>query len=206
MAAYTKTITVSVRVFGPEPTEKWASAATSSQGLIWGTNYWAYGTVGLPVVFYKGISNSISPTNTVGKNIYKLYGNSIDSTSVVGKNISHYYSNSVENTSAIGKNISRYYTNSVANTSSVGKNIFKVIYDTVATDSLISHDIIRWLANTVYTSTEPLVYKYRTGYSVTYGGKVEVGTWPRPTSLASSSDPTTNWTAATVSSTTWSTT
>lgn len=206
MADYTKTITVAVNVFGPEPTEKWSTSSTTSLALIWGQDQWGYGTVGLPINFTKGIFNSVSSDSNIARRFYVFPANSMAMTSAVGKGISHYYTNAVANTSAVGKNVAKYVISTFPVTTTIARYISKGIFETqtMAEAVVLNTTVYRAFYNTMACTTDPSIYKYRDGYSVTYGGQAEIGLWPRGSSYTISVGTTTSWSAGSAASTTWS--
>jgi hypothetical protein len=203
---YIKTITVAVNIFGPEPTEKWSTSATTSLALIWGQDKWGYGTVGLPLNFTKGIANSVSSDSNIARIFYVFPVNAMAMTSVVGKGISHYYTNAVANTSAVGKNLDKYVLSTFPVTTTIGKNIYKEIYDTqtIAQAWVLNSTYNLTIANGVNCLTGQTVYKYRDGFTVTYGGQAEIGLWPRGSSYTIAAGTTTSWTVQSAASGTWS--
>lgn len=204
MANFTKTITNSIRISGPEPTEKWSSG-TCAAAMVWGTNYWLYGTVGIETVYTKGLSNSLTLSGESYRYFTKRTLNAIDSTSVVGKYATKSITNTVENTSTIGKLIQHYYTNTVANTSAIGKDLTHYYANTQEIASTISPNMSwnRSFDNSISVSIGMAIYKYRSGYEVIYGGQGDVVNYPRGSSYTTAVNTGTTWASVTISSITW---
>lgn len=205
MANYTKTITNSIRVSGPEPTEKWSSGACAA-AMVWGSNNWLYGTVGLETVYTKGLANSVTLGGESYRKFTKTLPDTIATTSVVGKYATKFITNSVANTTTIGKNILHYYTNTVANTSAVGKDLTHYYVNTQEITGTIAPNMSwnRSFSNTISADIGMAVYKYRGGYEVVYGGETNVVNYPRGTSFTAVSKSALTWSAVTVSAITWS--
>jgi hypothetical protein len=83
-------------------------------------------------------------------------------------------------------------------------NFTKGIFSSINSDSNIAKNIYYSLSNAVNCTTDSNIYKYREGYTVTYGGQAEIGLWPRATSYTIAAGTTTSWTAASAASGTWS--
>ena len=83
-------------------------------------------------------------------------------------------------------------------------NFTKGIANNVNSDSTIAKDIYFSLSNTVNCSSDTKIYKYRDGFTVTYGGQAEIGLWPRGTSYTIAAGTTTSWTVQSAASGTWS--
>jgi len=87
MVDYVKTFTNSLNVYGASEANRWNS-------LVFGTDNWGT-TEDLPLVFEKGIFNTLATTSTVGKDILHGYNNSLDMSSTVGKDFSRFTTNSM---------------------------------------------------------------------------------------------------------------
>ena len=174
--------------------------------MIWGSNYWLYGTVGLETVFTKILANNITPTGESYRNVTKLTLNSIDSTSVVGKFATKSITNTVANTSTIGKLIQHYYANTIANTSAVGKHLTHYYANNQEVTGTISPNMVwnRSFDNSISVATEMAIYKYRSGYEVIYGGQGNVVNYPRGSSYTTATNTSTSWASTSISSTSWS--
>lgn len=206
MADFTKTITNSVRVFGPEQTEKWSSATVGSFRMIWGTDYWAYGTGGLEQLFTKGITaGAVSLLGRSELDVGKWLAESLTPSSTIGRDVSKGYTNTVETTSTIGKLASKYYTNAVANTTAVGKDISRFYDNTLSLSDVYSPTIIydRTLSESLYSTTSVSVYLYRDNYVVTKGGISNIVSWPRAAAFSRQSATSTVWGTASTTSTVW---
>jgi len=205
LTAFIKTITNSLRVFGPEPTEKWASAACAA-ALLWGSDYWAYGTVGLEVIFTKGFSNSLGSTSDVYRGVTKRIDNAQASTSTIGLYVVKGIYEAVANTTAVGKNLTHYYDNAVANTTAVGKDLWHYYDNSQEVTNTVStiNFQYRTFSNTVTVDSTLGAYRKRDNYDVIYGGVSNVVNYPRPTSFTTGSAASTSWTTGATTSTTWS--
>lgn len=206
MADYVKTISVSLRVFGPEPTEKFRSAAASDT-LVWGSDYWGYGTVGLEVVFGKGISNSFSVTNTVANQFQKYVPNTLTvSGSFTGLDFYKGIAESAVLTSSVGKDIAHYYTNSVGISTTVGLDFYKAIYNSLEITTTVS-PFMSWsrtISESFSLSSTIDVYEKRGIYDRIYGGVSSVVAWPRASVYTQSASPSDSFTRQTPTTTTWS--
>jgi len=206
LADYTKTITNTVRVWGPEPTEKWSSATVGSVRMIWGTDKWAYGTVGLETLFGKAITaGTVTILGRSEINVGKWVSGSITPTSTVGFAVQKAIPNTLTVTTTVGKMASVYTTNTVANTSTIA-NLFQKFYDnSVLIDSVFSNTLsgIRETYNTLSLSSGVAVYLTRQGYSIEVGGISNAVNWPRSTGFTKQSPRTTTWTEPTATSTVW---
>ncbi len=198
MTAFSTTITNTVKVFSPEPSEKWNT-------LVWGSDYWGYGTSDLPIVFTKGIGNSVSLSDDNAKTLYKNVLNSIANTSTIGRNFSKGIAESVANTTAVGKNIMHYYTNAVANTTTVGKNMLHAIYENVDIFTLVDRGVFYWRLFSESTAllTGQQVYQIRDGYYQVQGGISNAVSWPSGGIYTAATSTTLTWTVASTSSTVW---
>lgn len=209
MTAFSSTIRNTVLVFGPEPTEKWAVTGTSgTTPLIWGTDKWAYGTVGLPTDFTKGIFNSQEITNVVGKGFSKgIVDNTFTvSNAITGKDVLKGVFNSQEVTNSVGKNMMHFYDNATVMTTAVGKDMFISVYG----DLPLIEDISRNLSwnktlssSFIISSTIPAIYSLRDGYYLTNGGISNVVSWPRATIYTSTTRGPLTWSNITATTTTW---
>jgi len=144
VTAFSSTIRNTVLVFGPEPTEKWAVTGTSgTTPLIWGTDKWAYGTVGLPTDFTKGIFNSFPVTNMVGKLFTKgIVDNTFTvSNTITGKNILK----GIFNTSAINTDIYRsmihLIEDATAITTTISRGMFISVYGSIVATNTVSPNV-----------------------------------------------------------------
>lgn len=181
MTAYTKTIANNVRFFGIEPTEKWATYATSTSNLsqmVWGTDYWAFGTVGMSYVWTQaasattGLTATITNTLGLGSAVYKVFRkglpNTFSASNTVGKGFSKYVSNS------------QIFTSTVGFTSKFNRTISDdiTITDSISRDA--SYNILYGNDLAVVTSQD--VFLKRDNYTVIVGGKSNVTEWPRSSS------------------------
>jgi len=207
VAAYTKTIANGLRVFGPEPTEKWAATGTSgTTPMVWGSDKWGYGTVGLPIYFAKGIADSLTLDSTIQRIFYRFIIDSVSIDSAIGKAFSKGVPNSFPVTGTVGKGISKGIFESVANTTAIGKEIGKYYDNSLPISTTIDRGATYYLSITdsFGMTTGQSIYKMVQSYTVTYGGISNIVDWSRPTSFTKGSSPTTSWATATKPSTTWS--
>lgn len=207
MADYSKTITNSVRVFGPEQTEKWSSGTVGSFRMIWGSDYWAYGTGGLEQLFSKGISagsvtllgrselnvgkwisENFTPSSTIAfRGVLKGIANSQAITTTVGLDASKSVTNTAEITTTVGKDLTRFYDNSMSLSDLYTPTVF----------------IGRTLSESLYSTTSVSVYLYRDNYIVTKGGISNIVSWPRAAAFSRQSATSTVWGTASTTSTVW---
>jgi hypothetical protein len=77
MADLTKTISVSMRVFGGGPSTKWGQAFGIAYTMAWGVSKWGEG--GITVVFNAGklIANTITPDSALSKSAMKVVSTSV---------------------------------------------------------------------------------------------------------------------------------
>ena len=147
MTAFSSTIRNTVLVFGPEPTEKWAVTGTSgTTPLIWGTDKWAYGTVGLPMDFTKVVLNSLIATGLV--NVYNAYtvtisGNTFTVSNAVGKNtVKGIVDNTFTVSNAItGKSVRKFYDNATVITTTISRGMFISVYGSIVATNTVSPNV-----------------------------------------------------------------
>ena len=168
MTAYSKTITNSVRVWGPEPTEKWYSAACGTVSLVWGTDKWAYGTVGLPTVFTKGIVAGSTVISTKPNfNFTKGIADSVSpSSTITGKSIRKSIVDSLANTTTANFRMTKGITDSVANTTAVGKGMLHAIYESFSVTGSVSYGrtLYRYMYGALSLDNTDSVYSMREDY------------------------------------------
>jgi hypothetical protein len=204
MADFVKTISVSLRLFGNEPSEKWNSAA-SSQALTWGSDYWGEGTVGLPIDFSKGIFESFTVTGTVIKIPYKNVLNTVYTTFAISRDVSLLTTNTAAITTTVGKDLAKAITNAVANTTAVYHDLTKLVAVDLAMTSTISRDLRMLNSVSLAMTTRPnYIYVYRGSFRTVVGDQDNAIDWSRPASMTSLARTATVWTEATTSATTWS--
>ena len=163
MTAFSSTIRNTVLVFGPEPTEKWAVTGTSgTTPLIWGTDKWAYGTVGLPTDFTKGIFNSFPVTNMVGKLFTKgIVDNTFTvSNTITGKNILK----GIFNTSAINTDIYRrmihLIEDATAITTTISRGMFISLYGDIPVTNVVGKGFTKNIVDNTFTVSNGITGKY----------------------------------------------
>ena len=207
MTAYSKTITNSVRVWGPEPTEKWYSAACGTVSLVWGTDKWAYGTVGLPTVFTKGIVAGSTVISTKPNfNFTKGIADSVSpSSTITGKSIRKSIVDSLANTTTANFRMTKGITDSVANTTAVGKGMLHAIYENMPITGSVSYgrDLFRYIYETFGLTGTEAVYSMREDYYRTVGGISNVISWPRSTGYTSTVASALTWSQGAATSTSW---
>lgn len=87
MADYSVTITNAVNVFGPSPTEKWASGTTGTNPLVWGVDNWGSGTEDLPQYVQKLLEDGVSLTEALHKYAQHFLENSVSASADMSSEI-----------------------------------------------------------------------------------------------------------------------
>ena len=205
MADYSKTIANTLSVFGPEPTEKWASATTDTSPMIWGTDNWAYGTSDLPIAFTKGIFNSVLSDSMIALRHYRFLTNAITLTDDLGKNLSKLVSTPVPSTSTVGKGLLKLVSTPVPSTSSVGKNLRHLIEVDVPVDTNPIRNM-KW--NIAYSNATTVdnttgVYRMRDAYFSTIDGISNVVSWPKASVYTAACATVSSWTTGGLTTTVW---
>ena len=152
MTAYVKTIANRVNLFGPGPTNKYATTLTASNAVSYGSGVYG-GTQDLAVLFTKGIGNTVILTEEAYKSLSKYIANSQVVTGNVGKLLSKWYTNTVGTTQTMDKRLDKYLPGTVVLTSAVGK--------------AFDHYVCNTLAMTVNV---PEIYKIVGGFYVMFPG------------------------------------
>lgn len=70
MATFTVTISNSLNVFGPAPSDKW-------EAFNWGSFLWGEGTADLQTIVFKLLTNSLTPDTAVGKEVRRIIQNAL---------------------------------------------------------------------------------------------------------------------------------
>jgi hypothetical protein len=207
VADFIKTITNSVRVFGPEQTEKWSSAAVGSFRMIWGTDYWAYGTGGLEQLFTKGITaGAVTLLGRSELNVGKwILNNFTPSSTIAFRGVLKGIANSQVVTTTIGLDASKGVTNTAAITTAVGKDISRFYDNSMSLSDLYSNNLSgsRTLSESLYSTTSVAVYLFRDNYYVTKGGITNAVSWPRASAFSRQTVTSTVWGAVASTSTVW---
>jgi len=76
MAAFTKTISVGLRLFGGGPSTKWGQAVGAPYTMTWGVSKWGEGAK-VVIAAAKLISNQITPDSAISKQAQKLISISV---------------------------------------------------------------------------------------------------------------------------------
>lgn len=76
MAAFTKTLTNSIRAFGGSPSTKWGQVAPYT--MIWGSSKWGEGTFTVIFEYGKTVLNSLAPDTAVIKEVQKLINDDLN--------------------------------------------------------------------------------------------------------------------------------
>jgi hypothetical protein len=207
MTAYSQTIRNTCRVWGPEPTEKWYSAACGTVSLVWGTDNWAYGTVGLPTVFTKGIAAGSTVISTKPNfNMTKGVADSVAPLSIIsGKAVSKGISETVANTTTANWKMVKGITDSVANTTAVGKGILHAIYEIMPITESVSYGrtLYRRMYGSLVLDDAEEIYSMRDDYYRIYVGISNVVSWPRNTGYTSTVASALTWSQGAATSTSW---
>jgi len=204
---FTKGVKNTFTVFGPEPTEKWYSAACGTVSLVWGSDKWGYGTVGLPTVFTKGIA--AGSTAILTEPSFRLTKGITDSvapsSTIAGKNVSKGIADAVANTTTANRRMTKGITDSVPITTAVGKNMMHVVYDSTALTDYFIHGMSysrRFYETFVFTSSQA-VYSMREDYYRTVGGISNVVSWPSSAGFTNVVGVPLTWSQAAATSTSW---
>lgn len=137
MAAYTKSISNTLKPFGGSPASKW-------NDLVWGTDYWGDGSEPTIKFIGHGISNTSVLSSNIAIVMKRLIGNSLSLSSDVGKR----YFKGISNTSTLdgvtGKKPFKVFSNTITPDSSIpGFNVSKAIGNSTLLS--IEYAYSRWL-------------------------------------------------------------
>jgi hypothetical protein len=205
MAVIVKTISVGLRVFGNSPTEKFASANTRSDCLVYGSDKWGASGNGVPVILYKGIQDSsFSVSSTVNKVFSKWVTDTAYPTSTVGKVVFKVLPDALPVTNTLGKSVLKNVISTMPITTTIGKNVVKDIFETPILSSTIARNLVKYITNTLDVITQPTVNRYRNGWADALDGETDLISWPKPSSLSATTAITTTWIESATVSTTWS--
>jgi hypothetical protein len=186
MTQYVKTIANNVNLFGPSPTNKYATTLTASNAVSYGSGVYG-GTQDLAVLFTKGIGNTVILTEQAYKSLSKYIENSMVVTGNVGKLLSKWYTNNVGTTQAMDKRLDKYLPNSVVLSSAVGKAFDHYVYNTLSMSENVSE-----------------VYKLVGGFYVIFSGGTSNLVSAITTVYISLGTTTGTWTTQVYSATAWS--
>ena len=205
--AFSMTIYNSMLLYGAQPTERWSESSTTSLAMIWGTDYWAYGSAGIPVILYRGFSNDIAVTNTGGVIYTKGISNAQSITdSIAGLSVGKYVSNNLVTTISVSRCQTIQINNDQSVTNVLGKEITKRYYNSqyLTNNLAVGCGYGRNINNSIYADVGVAPYAYIDNYSIIYGGYSNTINWPRPGAYSLASTPTNVWTQPTGATTTWS--
>lgn len=205
MANVVKTITVSLRLFGNAPTEKFASANTRSDALVYGTDVWGASTIGVTEVIYKWIADEgFAVTSTVGFKTGKWLSESLLQTTTVGLIFSKWTAETLGTTSTIGNRVLKNIFETPTLSSTIGKNIQHLISEAPVLTTTIGRFFSKNIYNTLDITTQPEVYRYRSGWADALDGNSDLISWAKASSLTASAAVTTTWSEVAAVTTTWS--
>jgi len=186
MTQYVKTIANNVNLFGPGPTNKYATTLTASNAVSYGSGVYG-GTQDLAVLFTKGIGNTVTLTEESYKSLTKYLPNSMVVTGGVGKLLSKWYTNTVGVTGTVDKHLDKYLPNTLLLSSSVGRILDHYLYNTLSvTEGLAA------------------VYKMVGGFYVMFPGGTSNLVSQLVTSYNTVSTQSGTWTTTTYGTTAWS--
>lgn len=195
-----------MRVFGPEQTEKWSSAAVGSFRMIWGSDYWAYGTGGLEQRFSKGISaGAVTLLGRSELNVGKWISDNFTASSTLAFRVLKGVANSQVVTTTVGRDVLKGLTNTTEITTTVGKDMMRFYDNSLSMSAIYSNNLSgsRSFSASIYGTSSISVYLFRDNYYVTKGGISNIVSWPRAAAFSRQSATSTVWGKAGLTSTTW---
>jgi hypothetical protein len=186
MTEYVKTIANNINLFGPGPTNKYATTLTASNAVSYGSGVYG-GTQDLAVLFTKGLSNTLTLTEESYKSLTKYLDNSMVVTGGVAKLLSKWYTNTVGVTGTVDKRLDKYLPATLVMSSSIGKAFIHYIYNSLSVLENVTG-----------------IYKSTGGYSVIFPGGVSNLVSQTITSYNSVSTNAGTWTTTVFGATVWS--
>jgi len=173
---YVKTITNRVNLFGPQPANKFASVATASNAVSFGSGYFGDTGQDLVVLFTKGISESIAISDSTAKLATIGIPNTLGITGTVGKRLDKWTSETVGITGTVEKRLDKYVLETLTLDSAVYKSVDHYISNSIVMSAYVGavNKLVGSYAVMFPGGTSNLVSQVSFGYNSV---STSAGTW-----------------------------